>query len=68
MSGTDAEVHTGDVQPFASSDGTEVHFELHVVTGPEGTRIAREQTRAIEEVLAWLTARKQSEHGRGHAV
>jgi hypothetical protein len=52
-----------DDESFVAADGTHVDFEVRVVTGADGERLARAQARAIQEVLAWLTAQRQSEHG-----
>jgi hypothetical protein len=59
---------TGDESFVAADGGTQVDFELRVVTGAEGARLARAQARAIQEVLAWLTAQRQSEHGPDRAA
>jgi hypothetical protein len=58
---------TGD-ESFVAADETQVNFELRVVTGAEGARLARAQARAIQEVLGWLTAQRQSEHGPDRAA
>ena len=55
-------------ESFVAADGTHVDFEVRVVTGADGERLARAQAHAIREVLAWLTAQTQSERGPDRAA
>jgi hypothetical protein len=46
----------------------QVEFEIRIATGAEARQLAPEQARALQEVMAWLTARTRSETGQDRAA
>jgi hypothetical protein len=52
---------------FAQAEPPDLVFEVIIVRGAEGQRLAAEQARAIREVIEWL-ARRQSSNGQDRAA
>jgi len=52
---------------FAQAETPGLVFEVIIVRGAEGRRLAAEQARAIREVIEWL-ARRRSGNGQDRAA
>lgn len=55
---------TGRLEPVPDP---EMVFDIQTVDGPEGQRLAEQQTRVMREVIEWL-ARNKSRRGHDNAA
>ena len=67
MTGADRPGHDDSRERFAQGEPPELVFEVIIVRGAEGRRLAAEQARAIREVIEWL-ARRRSNNGQDRAA
>lgn len=67
MTSADRRGHADSPERFAQAEPPGLAFEVIIVGGAEGRRLAAEQARAIREVIEWL-ARRQSSNGQARAA
>ena len=56
------------VDTVVADDGVQVNFEIRPAEGADAKHLALEQARALREVMAWLTARRQFGTGQDRAA
>jgi hypothetical protein len=67
MTGADQRGQADSQERFTQAEPPGLVFEVLIVGGAEGRRLAAEQARAIREVIEWL-ARRQSSNGQDRAA
>lgn len=56
------------VDCLVTDDGIRVELRIRIAQGVEATQLAIEQARVLQEMTAWLAARKPSGTGQDHAA